>query len=127
MDEAGQSSAFEPHRYLSAPWRMRYLREGVKSDDCVFCSKVDAGDDEANLVLWRGTSLFVMLNLYPYATGHLMVAPYAHAPSPEEIDPAIMEELGRIEVGASASLSLFDRTLSAIGIVTDGRLHLKHP
>ncbi len=84
----------EPKRYLAAPWRMQYLRDGQRSPDCIFCSKLDAGDDAANLVLWRGKSVFSMMNRYPYATGHIMIAPYAHLPSPENIDPAEMAELG---------------------------------
>lgn len=94
MDESDDIPGFEPHRYLAAPWRMQYLRDGPRTSDCIFCSKIAAGDDEANLVLWRGPSVFVMMNLYPYSTGHIMIAPYAHVPSPEEIDPAVMAELG---------------------------------
>ena len=73
---------------------MQYLREGVRSDTCIFCSKHD--NDEANLIVWRGKSVFVMLNLYPYATGHIMIAPYEHVASPEEVDPAIMAEIGML-------------------------------
>jgi ATP adenylyltransferase len=94
MDENDLVPNFEPHRYLSAPWRMQYLRDGLRSSECIFCSKIEAGDDEANLVLWRGPSVFAMMNLYPYATGHIMIAPYAHEPSPETVDPEIMAELG---------------------------------
>ena len=94
MDETDQIPDFEPHRYLSAPWRMQYLRDGVRSDECIFCSKLDSVDDESSLILWRGQSVFALLNLYPYATGHIMIAPYAHLASPEEMDPAIMAELG---------------------------------
>ncbi|MEZ4532513.1 MAG: HIT domain-containing protein [Thermomicrobiales bacterium] len=94
MDESDLLPNFEPHRYLSAPWRMRYLRDGVSVSGCVFCSKLEADDDENNLVLWRGDSIFVMMNLYPYSTGHIMLAPYAHIATPEEIEPEIMVELG---------------------------------
>lgn len=94
MDETDHIPDFEPHRYLSAPWRMQYLRDGLRSEECVFCSKLDPVDDESNLILWRGQSVFALLNLYPYATGHIMIAPYAHLASPEEMDPTIMAELG---------------------------------
>ncbi len=94
MDDTDTTSKFEPHRYLSAPWRMQYLRDGIRAGECIFCSKHHANDDEANLIAWRGKSVFVMLNLFPYATGHIMIAPYEHVASPEEIDPAIMAELG---------------------------------
>jgi ATP adenylyltransferase len=94
MDDTDLPSNFEPHRYLSAPWRMRYLRDGTRTSDCIFCYKIEPGQDEANLVLWRGPSVFVMMNLYPYSTGHLMIAPYAHVSSPEDIAPSVMAELG---------------------------------
>lgn len=93
MDETDEQTPNGPHEYLSAPWRMEYLRNGLRSSDCVFCSKIDADDDAANLVLWRGPSVFAMLNLYPYATGHIMIAPYNHVASPEGIEPAVMAEL----------------------------------
>src|SRR5687768_9005059 len=76
VEESDDIPGFEPHRYLAAPWGMQYLREGPRTSDCIFCSKIAAGDDEANLVLWRGPSMFVMMNLYPYSTGHIMIAPY---------------------------------------------------
>jgi len=96
MDDPDHPFDFEPHRYLSAPWRMQYLRDGVRSSECIFCSKIDAGDDESNLVLWRGPSVFVLMNLYPYSTGHIMIAPYTHSPSPEELEPETMAEIGTI-------------------------------
>lgn len=96
MGDYDQLPDFEPHRYLAAPWRMQYLRDGLRSPGCVFCSKLDTDDDAANLVLWRGPSVFVMMNLYPYATGHIMIAPYAHIASPEEISPAVMGDLGML-------------------------------
>jgi ATP adenylyltransferase len=94
MNDAETPPDFEPHRYLSAPWRMQYLRDGIQSNECIFCSKIDSGDDEPNLVLWRGPGVFVMMNPYPYSTGHIMIAPYTHVPSPEELDPETMAELG---------------------------------
>lgn len=94
MDETDLLPDFEPHRYLSAPWRMSYLRAGARAADCVFCSKHEADDDDANLVLWRGRSIFVMMNLYPYSTGHIMLAPYTHIATPEAIAPETLAELG---------------------------------
>jgi ATP adenylyltransferase len=94
MDDTEPLPDFEPHRYLAAHWRMQYLRNGVRSSECIFCTKIDGRDDEANLVLWRGPSVFAMMNLYPYSTGHIMLAPYAHVPSPEDLAPDVMAELG---------------------------------
>ncbi len=64
------------HR-LWAPWRLRYLT-GDKPRDCIFCSKPALDDDESAFIVHRGSSCYVMLNAFPYTSGHLMIAPYAH-------------------------------------------------
>jgi len=64
---------------LWAPWRMQYVSTAGKSDaGCIFCDKPAEALDEANLIVLRGTHAFAMLNLFPYTSGHLMVAPYRH-------------------------------------------------
>ena len=65
-------------RQLWAPWRLEYIRQADELDGCVFC-RAAAGEDEEMLVVYRGESAFVLLNRFPYASGHLMVAPYRHA------------------------------------------------
>jgi ATP adenylyltransferase len=65
------------HR-IWAPWRLRYVKNANKSDDCIFCAKPREGDDRATLVVHRGERCFVILNLFPYTNGHLMVAPFEH-------------------------------------------------
>lgn len=62
---------------LFAPWRYEYL-VSEKSKTCVFCDAAASRSDEGSLVVYRGRTVFVLLNRYPYATGHLMVAPYGH-------------------------------------------------
>jgi ATP adenylyltransferase len=69
---------------LWAPWRLDYIK-GPKPDECIFCAAVDAGDDAGRYVLARGDHCFVMLNAYPYNSGHLMVSPTAHVPSIEDL------------------------------------------
>ena len=69
---------------LWAPWRLQYVQDGSASGECIFCAK-QAGDDDANLVVHRGTHAYVLLNLYPYSNGHLMVAPYRHLAMPGEL------------------------------------------
>jgi ATP adenylyltransferase len=63
-----------------APWRLAYVKDADKDaeDMCIFCAKPAEDDDEANLIVHRGERAFVILNLYPYTNGHLMVAPFAH-------------------------------------------------
>ncbi len=76
-----------------APWRLRYVKNADKSDDCIFCAKPCAGDDRETLIVHRGTSCFVMLNLFPYTNGHLMVAPFEHIGATEEIEATVTAEM----------------------------------
>jgi ATP adenylyltransferase len=62
---------------LWAPWRLEYVQNAEEQTGCVFCAAA-AGADEEGLVVHRGEQAFVLLNKFPYATGHLMIAPYAH-------------------------------------------------
>jgi len=65
--------------YLWSPWRYDYIASaGKKPSTCVFCVGEDQSLDEERLILFRGTHNFLILNLFPYTSGHLMVAPYAH-------------------------------------------------
>lgn len=66
-----------------APWRMAYVKNASKPTRCIFCLERSAKRDEARLVLHRGTHGFVIMNRYPYNSGHLLVAPYAHVKSLE--------------------------------------------
>ena len=71
---------------LWAPWRLRYVRGERKSEGCIFCLAVPPGDDEARHVLARGERCLVMLNAFPYNSGHLMVSPFRHVASVEQLD-----------------------------------------
>lgn len=63
---------------LWSPWRYQYVNSGPALSGCVFCRKAEVGKEEENLVLHRGAHCYVLLNLYPYTNGHLMIAPYEH-------------------------------------------------
>jgi ATP adenylyltransferase len=63
---------------LWAPWRLEYVEHADEQPGCVFCRAL-AQDDEATLVVHRGAHAFVLLNKFPYTSGHLMVAPVRHA------------------------------------------------
>jgi ATP adenylyltransferase len=80
---------------LWAPWRARYV-QSAETADCVFCAKPSERRDAANYLLHRGRSAYVMLNLYPYASGHLLVIPYRHEPRLERMAPAELTELMRL-------------------------------
>ena len=65
------------NRPIWAPWRISYIL-GEKEDTCLFCRVLEEDRDAENLVLYRGSLAFVIMNLYPYNPGHLMVAPKRH-------------------------------------------------
>jgi ATP adenylyltransferase len=81
------------HR-IWAPWRLAYVKDAAKDneDECIFCAKPAQGDDERNLILHRGERCFAMLNLFPYTNGHLMIAPYEHIATLQEVDSETIAE-----------------------------------
>ncbi|MDD3534817.1 MAG: HIT domain-containing protein [Candidatus Cloacimonetes bacterium] len=81
--------------YLYSPWRMEYIL-GEKPTDCVMCRANSLKDDEGNLILYRATYCYVMLNRYPYNNGHLMVVPYVHESCLSKLDKAIWQEMNEI-------------------------------
>jgi ATP adenylyltransferase len=80
---------------LWTPWRMPYLRGEDKKnyDGCVFCIKSTTENDAAEYVVARSEHVFVALNMYPYNNGHLLIVPYAHVPSLENLPPATLTDL----------------------------------
>ncbi len=80
---------------LWSPWRLAYVTGGGDRKGCVFCDAQEAGD-QARLLLWQGDACFVILNLYPYNNGHLMVVPNRHVATLANLEPAELEELMRL-------------------------------
>lgn len=66
---------------LWTPWRYQYITKSSPASGCIFCAKPAAGDDEAQFIVHRATHNYVLLNLFPYTSGHLMIAPYEHVDS----------------------------------------------
>ena len=71
---------------------MAYVRSDTTADGCPFC-RIPSGDDEANLIVARGETAYVVLNLHPYNPGHSMVLPYRHVAELEDLTPAESAEL----------------------------------
>jgi ATP adenylyltransferase len=68
-----------------APWRIQYITKTKKG--CFLCEKAaGVGEDRLNLVLKRGKSWFVLMNTYPYNNGHLLIAPYRHVGTPDQLN-----------------------------------------
>jgi ATP adenylyltransferase len=81
---------------LWSPWRSQYIASGADSEakSCVFCRiAIDPEGDESNFVLHRGQHAFVVLNLFPYITGHLMVVPYLHTSEFDSVPKEITDEM----------------------------------
>jgi ATP adenylyltransferase len=92
---------------LWSPWRAGYIASGVDAqrDRCVFCVVgADPEHDETNFVLHRAEHCFVILNLYPYITGHLMIVPYLHTSEFESLAKDISDEMMDLAKRAQAVL-----------------------
>lgn len=99
-------------RHMWAPWRIRYVA-GAKAPGCVLCLKAQATDDVAEQVLYRGVHNYVVLNAYPYNSGHLMVVPYRHTGDLAELDGDECSEMMRL---AQACMRALRRCLSPDGV-----------
>ena len=87
-------------RQLWAPWRLEYVQGADEDTGCFLC-RAAGGDDEDALVVYRGDAAFVVLNKYPYAAGHLMVAPFRH-----EAEFGALSGEEALEIHRLASLAL---------------------
>jgi ATP adenylyltransferase len=80
---------------LWAPWRMKYI-EGMSvsgNRECIFCEKPLENDDEKNFILYRGITCYLILNLFPYNNGHILVVPFCHTSDMEDLDPETRLEM----------------------------------
>jgi ATP adenylyltransferase len=75
---------------------MRYVGGERTEIGCVFCNRLRSTDDRASLILHRGEHAYVIMNLFPYNTGHVMIVPNEHLPSPEALDDATTVEMARL-------------------------------
>jgi ATP adenylyltransferase len=81
--------------YLWTPWRYQYMAEVTtgKQPECFFCDAVAVNRDEETLLVYRGKKMFVILNRYPYTSGHVMVVPYAHVAELNLLDAEALQEM----------------------------------
>ncbi|MCE4617914.1 MAG: HIT domain-containing protein [Desulfurococcales archaeon] len=80
------------YKILYAPWRIKYITSGERFEGCVFCNVTSQKDEEA-LIVYRGKLSYVILNRYPYNSGHIMIVPYRHVPSLDELNLAELAEM----------------------------------
>ncbi len=98
-------------KQLWAPWRLEYILSADEVKGCVFCNAA-AGSDEDGLVVHRGERAFAMLNKFPYASGHFMVAPLRHTGDFGELEDAEVLEIHRL---AASGLGALAQTYSPQG------------
>lgn len=119
--------------HLWSPWRYRYVQAADAGDACIFCQKAGEQKDEENLIVHRGRHNFVILNLFPYTTGHLMVAPYQHVDMLDKADEASVTELmllvreAQTHLGSMYKAHGFNLGMnlgSAAGAGIDGHIHM---
>ena len=79
--------------YIWSPWRMIYMQSHQQETECVFCDELNHADSPENLVFHRDKHSYVILNRYPYTSGHLMVVPYNHKPALCDLDPQARAEM----------------------------------
>ena len=92
---------------LWSPWRSKYIASGVdaQAEGCVFCRMAaNPGQDADNYVVHRGAHSFVVLNLYPYITGHLMIVPYQHTNEFDSVAKEITDEMMDLTKRAQTAL-----------------------
>ena len=79
--------------HLWSPWRYQYVQKEKTGGGCVFCRAASAERDQDHFVVHRANKNYVILNLYPYSTGHLMIVPYEHVDTLQEASRETLEEM----------------------------------
>ncbi len=91
-------------KQLWAPWRLEYIKQADEHEGCFFCLAAE-GSDEEGLVVHRGERAFVLLNKFPYSSGHLLVAPFRHIGDFGELDNHEALEIHRLAAEGLGALA----------------------
>ncbi len=121
--------------YIWTPWRYQYMAQaiGAKQPDCIFCDAVARKNDAETLIVHRGEKTFVILNRFPYTSGHVMIVPYAHVAELNSCDAGTLGEMmqlgQRVEAAYQANYKPDGMNLGmnlgrAAGAGVAGHLHL---
>ena len=79
--------------YLWTPWRYAYITTVDQVSQCIFCELQNSGDDQKSLIVHRGEHNFIILNAFPYTSGHAMVVPFAHLDRLSKLPEAAANEM----------------------------------
>ncbi|HET8892346.1 MAG TPA: HIT domain-containing protein [Candidatus Angelobacter sp.] len=89
--------------FLFTPWRYAYITTANDPGGCLFCGLLQAKDDEKSLIVHRANSCFVMLNAFPYTSGHVMIVPYDH-----------VDELTKLSQSAAGEMMELTQRMEAV-------------
>jgi ATP adenylyltransferase len=89
--------------HLFTPWRYAYITGAHAPGDCLFCTLLQTQDDEKTLIVHRAKYCFVMLNAFPYTSGHTMIVPYEH-----------VDELAKLSQSAATEMMALTQRLEAV-------------
>ena len=89
--------------YIWTPWRYAYITGGKKTEGCIFCDASKNSDDEKNRIVHRGQHCFIILNTYPYTSGHVMVVPFQH-----------VDELQKLSSEAAAEMMALSQRMEGV-------------
>ena len=90
--------------HLWSPWRYRYVSQTIPEEGCLFCRIAASSDDHSNYVLLRAKHNYVILNRFPYTSGHVMVVPYEHRSTPSAYDTETLCEMMQLAIRVQAAL-----------------------
>jgi ATP adenylyltransferase len=99
-------------RRIWSPWRIQYIHNPAPSGGCIFCDKAREARDPENRILYRGNLNFIIMNIYPYNPGHLLVVPFRHIGLLEDLTEAERNEHYSLVSRAVAVLRRETRTAS---------------
>jgi len=98
---------------LWAPWRIQYIESLTNQDKtCIFCAKASQREDDDNFLLYRGKTVFLLLNTFPYTNGHLLVAPYRHT---ADLTSLTAEESRELLAVATLGVKILSKALNPDG------------
>src|SRR5207237_1443166 len=83
-------------KQLWAPWRLAFIEQVSHGSGCIFCEKPANHQDGKTFILWRGRHAYVLMNIYPYTNGHLLIAPYRHIGALEDLPETVLLDMLRL-------------------------------
>ena len=90
-------------KQLWAPWRLAFIERVSHGSGCIFCEKPALGQDGRSFILRRGRHAYVLMNIYPYNNGHLLIAPYRHIAAIEQLpEPVLLDMLRLVQQSLKA-------------------------